>query len=132
MRYVMVRAWEIARDAVAKFGGKVKEYFAQALAQAWKEVKAIMQRYEVILDADTKKCRTWLAKIVGTHPVYKLDRKFLMQDGETEYGRKVFKLSDGYYESFNGKRRQLFKVVDGEYFEMTMQEMQVAVADSSF
>ncbi|MCM3699173.1 hypothetical protein [Paenibacillus macerans] len=39
MKNVMARAWEIARAAVTKFGGKVKEYFAQALAQAWKEVK---------------------------------------------------------------------------------------------
>ncbi|QQZ64493.1 hypothetical protein JI735_34195 (plasmid) [Paenibacillus sonchi] len=39
MKEVMVRAWEIARGAVVRFGGKVKEYFAQALAMAWKEVK---------------------------------------------------------------------------------------------
>lgn len=39
MRNVMARAWEIARKAVAKFGGKVKQYFAMALAQAWKESK---------------------------------------------------------------------------------------------
>ncbi len=39
MKNVMVRAWEIAKAAVVKFGGKVKEYFAQALAMAWKEAK---------------------------------------------------------------------------------------------
>ncbi|MFU1797662.1 hypothetical protein ACM1RC_27610 [Paenibacillus azoreducens] len=39
MKKVMVRAWEIAKAAVVKFGGKVKEYFAQALAMAWAEVK---------------------------------------------------------------------------------------------
>lgn len=36
----MVKAWEIARNAVKKFGGKVKEYFAQALKMAWSIVKA--------------------------------------------------------------------------------------------
>ena len=44
MRIVMVRAWAIARDAANKFGGKVKEYFQQALIMAWaerKEVKAV-------------------------------------------------------------------------------------------
>ncbi|RXZ77227.1 hypothetical protein EBB07_33690 [Paenibacillaceae bacterium] len=39
MMNVMVRAWEIARAAVVKFGGKVKEYFPQALIMAWKEAK---------------------------------------------------------------------------------------------
>ena len=39
MKNVMVRAWEIAKAAVVKFGGKVKEYFSQALTMAWAEVK---------------------------------------------------------------------------------------------
>ena len=37
----MVRAWEIAKEGVKKFGGKVKEYFAMALKLAWKEAKRI-------------------------------------------------------------------------------------------
>ncbi|MBW4083552.1 hypothetical protein [Paenibacillus sp. S150] len=45
MKNVMVRAWKIAREAVAKFGGKVREYFSQALAMAWKEVKAIREKH---------------------------------------------------------------------------------------
>ena len=39
MKQVMVRAWEIAKEAVKKFGGKVKEFFAMALTMAWGEVK---------------------------------------------------------------------------------------------
>lgn len=39
MKKVMVRAWEIAKEAVKKFGGKVKEFFAMALTMAWEEVK---------------------------------------------------------------------------------------------
>lgn len=38
-KQVMTRAWEIAKTAVVKFGGKVKEYFASALTLAWAEVK---------------------------------------------------------------------------------------------
>lgn len=34
---VMTRAWEIAREAAAKFGGKSREYFALSLKQAWAE-----------------------------------------------------------------------------------------------
>lgn len=35
----MKRAWEIANDAVNKFGGKAKDYFNNALKLAWKELK---------------------------------------------------------------------------------------------
>jgi len=41
MSKVMVRAWAIARAAVVKFGGKVREYLAAALRQAWSEQKAV-------------------------------------------------------------------------------------------
>lgn len=36
---VMTKAWEIAKQGQAKFGGKVKEYFATALKMAWALVK---------------------------------------------------------------------------------------------
>lgn len=39
MKNVMTRAWKIAREGAAKFGGKVKEYFAEALRMAWAEIK---------------------------------------------------------------------------------------------
>lgn len=39
MKQIMKRAWEIARQGVKKFGGKVKEYFAEALKMAWDEFK---------------------------------------------------------------------------------------------
>jgi hypothetical protein len=34
---VMIRAWQIARAAAAKFGGKVREFFSESLKQAWAE-----------------------------------------------------------------------------------------------
>lgn len=43
MRNVMKKAWEIARDGVRKFGGSVKEYFAEALKMAWAVVKNGME-----------------------------------------------------------------------------------------
>lgn len=36
---VMIRAWEIAKEGVKKFGGKVRQYFAAALSIAWEEIK---------------------------------------------------------------------------------------------
>lgn len=34
---IMTRAWEIAREAVKSFGGKVREYISEALKMAWRE-----------------------------------------------------------------------------------------------
>lgn len=48
MKNVMTRAWEIAREAVEKFGGKVKEFFAQALVIAWAERKDTLK--EIIIN----------------------------------------------------------------------------------
>lgn len=47
MKKVMVRAWEIAREGVKKFGGKVKEFFQQALIMAWAEFKGVMKMVEL-------------------------------------------------------------------------------------
>ncbi|WP_276917466.1 hypothetical protein [Aneurinibacillus aneurinilyticus] len=41
----MKKAWEIAREGQKKFGGKVKEYFAQALRMAWCIVKKGMKKF---------------------------------------------------------------------------------------
>lgn len=38
-KQVMVRAWELARQGVKNFGGKVVDFFRSALAIAWKEAK---------------------------------------------------------------------------------------------
>ena len=50
MKSIMKRAWEIAKEAVKKFGGKVRQYFAEALRIAWAEskkaVKPIAERIE--------------------------------------------------------------------------------------
>lgn len=42
---VMKRAWEIAKAAVVQFGGKVKEYFAASLKQAWAEARIMLQSF---------------------------------------------------------------------------------------
>lgn len=38
-REVMITAWEIAREAVVEFGGKVVEYLSGALKMAWAKIK---------------------------------------------------------------------------------------------
>lgn len=39
---IMVRAWELAKEGARVFGGKVKEYFREALRIAWEEVKTVV------------------------------------------------------------------------------------------
>lgn len=36
---VMKQAWKIAKEAVVKFGGKAREYFALSLKEAWKQAR---------------------------------------------------------------------------------------------
>ncbi|XJZ60229.1 hypothetical protein ACIA4Q_02450 [Lactobacillus delbrueckii subsp. bulgaricus] len=37
---IMSKAWEIAREGQNEFGGKVREYFAEALKMAWAQAKS--------------------------------------------------------------------------------------------
>ncbi len=39
-RQLMWRSWRIARDGLARFGGPVRAYLAEAMRQAWAETKA--------------------------------------------------------------------------------------------
>lgn len=41
-KQVMTQAWAIAREAAATFGGRVVEFFAQALRQAWAMAKTVV------------------------------------------------------------------------------------------
>lgn len=41
MKEVMCKAWEIAKNAAKKFGGKAIEYIGGALKMAWKAVKGL-------------------------------------------------------------------------------------------
>lgn len=41
MKTIMTNAWEIAREAAKKFGGKAIEYISGALKMAWKMAKGL-------------------------------------------------------------------------------------------
>lgn len=111
---VMKRAWEIAREGQEKFGGKVSEYFAIALKMAWAETKTVkvttMYGYH----------KSYVARITGKHPKYKLDRQFLKADKhERSYSGKTgydfFYISEnGVYEKVSNGNREYFVVRNGE------------------
>ncbi|MGC4378233.1 hypothetical protein WD019_16105 [Fictibacillus sp. Mic-4] len=46
---VMVRAWEIARAAVVKFGGSAKEYLTGALKMAWAQIKKANRIHKMVI-----------------------------------------------------------------------------------
>lgn len=123
---VMKKAWEIARAAVVRFGGNVKEYFAEALKQAWAEARK-PKKVAFDLPAGNKNTRTWVAAITGTHPVYKLSRNFLNEDYLDQYGDKIYVLGNGAYEFNDGRRRNFFIVFNGEYRIVTQNEVLAAV-----
>ena len=56
LQRIMKRAWEIAKEAVKDFGGKVKEYLSESLKMAWAEVKEV--RY-TIEDLEAMGARRW-------------------------------------------------------------------------
>lgn len=77
MKNVMVRAWEIAKEAVVKFGGKVKEYFAQALIMAWEEVKrGVTERFGFTVIQKVNGIMVFAVNNIGSLEVSYLGWKF--------------------------------------------------------
>ena len=60
MKKVMMRAWEIAKQAAKKFGGRAIEYIALALREAWKEIKnMVMDIIDRIEELEAKGFKRW-------------------------------------------------------------------------
>lgn len=70
MKNVMVRAWEITRGAVAKFGGSARQYFSQALSMAWVELKnEFASSRVVVINNKDNKTKTVVGEVDGGyHP----------------------------------------------------------------
>lgn len=109
MKKVMMRAWEIAREAVANYGGSAVEYMSEALRQAWAEGrKAVVET-----SAGSRNHKSWVARITGKHERFGLDRKFV--DAAVE-GRMYneYILDAGIYEVSNGGNRYFIRVAAGQ------------------
>lgn len=116
---VMKRAWVIAKAAVVRFGGKSSEYIAEALRMAWAEARR-PKLVEVELRAPNRKQKTWVARIVGTHPVYKLERKFI---NPVQYGEFTWELEEGDYEVCENGRRYFIRVAGGDFRRIDASEV---------
>lgn len=84
---VMNRAWEIAREAVVNFGGKVRDFFAESLRLAWKEVKIIKNEHLKIKD-------WFLNKNFSEQEAYHIKCAMLEILEETEKAVKIKAVSD--------------------------------------
>lgn len=55
LKNIMTRAWAIAKEAVANFGGKASEYIAEAMKMAWAEVKEVRYTVEDLIAMGAKR-----------------------------------------------------------------------------
>lgn len=124
MKNVMTRAWEIAKEAVVKFGGKVKEYFALSLKMAWDEIKA-PAAVTVELVSGSRKYKSWVAEIVGTHAKFKFERNFVNEfQGIELETNKIYTLEEGkVYDVNNVNDRYYATVRNGQLVELNEGEV---------
>ncbi|WP_077297467.1 hypothetical protein [Virgibacillus pantothenticus] len=119
MKKVMVRAWEIARQGQAKFGGKVKEYFAQALKMAWAETRKVV----INTTHGSRKHKSWVARITGKDARFGFAREFVDPVSSCSWDGKEFELNNGIYEVCDGGERKYIKVVNGQIINLRKSEV---------
>lgn len=127
MTNIMTRAWEIAREGQKQFGGKVVEYFAESLKMAWAEAKA-PKTATIETTFGSKRNKSWVAEITGTHPKWKLNREFVNAVEENEWSGKVYELNNGIYEVCDAGDREFIQVVNGEVEYLEYNEVTAIVA----
>lgn len=113
MKNVMVRAWEIAKGAVNKFGGSTREYFAQALSMAWKESRK-PQTVEFRTTTGSNKHKSWVAAITGVGGKYKFVREFINNFKNTGTDH-VYNLVDGFYHVSTAAQKFYIQVSNGDW-----------------
>lgn len=124
IKQVMVRAHMLAKTFVGNYSARM----SLALRQAWAEAKAPKApRYAKIDLRVNKRNKTWVAAIVGTHPVYKLDRKFIsaVSYGPSEW---EWELKAGIYEVCEAGKRYFIRVANGDWQRLRAEDVMEIVA----
>lgn len=108
MKQVMLKAWEIAREGVKKFGGKVKEYFAEALRMAWRIVKKGGSNMEKVQLVGTEKQVAWaedLRKVVVAS--FEIAKEFAKN---SDYSQEKLQNAINYFEKeiLNQKKAEFY------------------------
>lgn len=103
MKNVMAKAWEIARVAKIRFGGNVKEYFAESLKEAWRQVKTeskkITKKAEIVFLATIEKFTNLIAKVENAVKKYIISDTVTGDYEEFENMEKAVKTFEGYKEA---------------------------------
>lgn len=130
MKNVMTMAWEIARKGVAQFGGKVKEYFAEALKMAWVQVKEVATTVEIALSEGSRKHKSWVAEITGTDAKWGFKREFVNAREDENIKGKFFTLEEGCIYDVNCAQsgRKYVTVKSCKVVELSQNEVKVMVA----
>lgn len=126
IKMIMTRAWEIARAAVQVHGGKASEYIADALRMAWAETRESVKA-EIEISTGSRKHKSWIAKIVGKHERFGLDRVFAEPVTEGMM-YKTYVLDAGIYEVCKGGDRHFIRVVGGNIETIAKAEVLEMVA----
>jgi hypothetical protein len=120
MQNVMRKAWEIAREGQKKFGGKVRDYFAEALRVAWRIVKEMGKATDRLKDIVKEATgREW--KKYGKHRVY-IDASIKVIDQKNVNGNVV-----GIARSIEGS--WYYDVPTGEMYRQSYRERDLTWAD---
>lgn len=130
MKNVMTIAWGIAKEGAAKFGGSVKSYFAEALKLAWASIKNVAKEVTVELVSGSRKYKSWVAEIVGTHAKFKFERQFINKFKGVELEtNKIYTLEEGkVYDVNNVNSRYYATVRNGQLVELNESEVMELVA----
>lgn len=123
MKNVMVKAWNIAKKGQRKFGGKVSEYFAEALKMAW----ALTRKTRITTSAGSRNHKSWVAQITGKHPKFKLNRSFV-ESVDHNISERYFDLADGIYEVCDAGSRNFIQIIKGNVEEVEYNEVMEMVA----
>ncbi|GGN67657.1 hypothetical protein GCM10007971_38680 [Oceanobacillus indicireducens] len=115
MKNVMTKAWEIARNGQKKFGGKVKEYFAEALKMAWaiikKGVKEVAEYPKVVIERAEEFLKS------GDQPT----KEFAMNKAIHEYDLFI----KNYKKTYNFKAKKGQKTIPFEEFVNHLEKLTV-------
>ncbi|MCM0627359.1 hypothetical protein M5J14_22950 [Lysinibacillus sp. OL1_EC] len=130
MKNVMTIAWEIAKEGAVKFGGKVKEYFAEALKMAWSIVKLTASTTTIQLAEGSRKHKTWVAEIVGLDAKYGFNRQFINGQEDENIRGLFFTLEEGKVYDVNcaQRGREYATIRKGKVVELSQNEVKALFA----
>lgn len=124
-KQVMVKAWEIAKEAAARHGNKASEYISESMKIAWVLVKnagASNEPIRVEVSEGSRRHKSYIAEIVGKDSMYGLDRKFVSEKDESRRVQYA-ELEEGRsYEIQDSSDREYVKVANGQLVEISKDE----------